>query len=78
MRKPSFRRLRQSRIPSVWRMTRKNTFHQTAESAPPAKAEPTARIDPLERETPRSAMMGFLKYALLEDYETAARFARRP
>ena len=45
---------------------------------PPAKPEPTARIDPLERETPRSAMTGFLKYALLENYETAARFARRP
>ena len=45
---------------------------------PPAKAAPTARIDPLERETSRSAVMGFLKYALLEDYETAARFARRP
>jgi hypothetical protein len=50
----------------------------TSAAKPPAKAEPTARIDPLERETPRSAMTGFLKYALLENYETAARFARRP
>jgi len=40
----------------------------------PAKTEPTARSDPLGRETPRSAMLGFLKYALLEDDETAARY----
>ena len=33
--------------------------HSAAQS--PAKPEPTARIDPLGRETPRSAMMGFLK-----------------
>ena len=44
----------------------------------PAKTEPTARIDPLGRETPRSAMLGFLKYALLEDYETAARYLQPP
>ena len=46
----------------------------TSAAPPPAKAEPTAPIDPLGRETPRSAMMGLLKYAEREDYETAARY----
>jgi MscS family membrane protein len=41
---------------------------------PPAKAEPTASIDPLGRETPRSAMMGLLEYSERDDYETAARY----
>ena len=50
--------------------------HSAAQS--PAKPAPTARIDPLGRETPRSAMLGFLKYALLEDYETAARYGVCP
>ena len=40
----------------------------------PTKTEPTVRVDPLERETPHSMMMGFLKYALLEDYEIAGRY----
>ena len=44
----------------------------------PANTEPTARIDPLGRETPRSVMLGFLKYTLLEDYETAARYLQPP
>jgi len=39
---------------------------------PPAKAEPTAPADLLGRENPRSAMMGLLKTAEREDYETAA------
>jgi hypothetical protein len=39
---------------------------RTSAAKLPAKAEPRARIDPLERETPRSAMISFLKYALRE------------
>ena len=46
----------------------------TSSAPPPAKAEPTAPIDPLGRETPRGAMMGLLKCAENEDYETAARY----
>jgi MscS family membrane protein len=41
---------------------------------PPGKAEPTAPIDPLGRETPHSAVMGLLKYAERHDYATAARY----
>ena len=41
---------------------------------PPAKAEPTTPTDPLGRETPRGAVMGLLKSAGREDYETAARY----
>ena len=40
----------------------------------PAKAHTTAPIDPLGRETPRSAMMGFLKYEERQDFATAARY----
>jgi MscS family membrane protein len=40
----------------------------------PAKAEPATPIDPLGRETPRSAVLGFLKYVEREDYENAARY----
>ena len=40
----------------------------------PAKADVTIPVDPLGRETPRSALMGFLKYEQLSDYETAARY----
>ena len=46
----------------------------TSAAPPPAKTEPTAAIDPLGRQTPRSAMMGLLKYGESEDYETAARY----
>jgi MscS family membrane protein len=46
----------------------------TSAAPPPAKAEPTAAIDPLGRQTPRSAMMGLLKCGEDEDYETAARY----
>jgi MscS family membrane protein len=43
--------------------------------APPAaKAEPAATIDPLGRETPRSAVMGLLKYVERQDFATAARY----
>jgi len=40
-------------------------------AAPPTKAEPT---DPLGRETPRGAVMGFLKYEEQDDFATAARY----
>jgi MscS family membrane protein len=40
----------------------------------PAKAEPSALIDPLERETPRSAIIGLLKSEEREDYANAARY----
>ena len=40
----------------------------------PAKGEPSATIDPLQRETPRNAVMGFLKYAERQDFATAARY----
>lgn len=41
---------------------------------PPPKAEPTAPIDLLGRQTPHSALMGFLKYDQRADYVTAARY----
>ena len=44
-------------------------------AAPPAsKSESATPTDPLGRETPRSAMMGYLKSEEHEDYETAARY----
>ena len=46
----------------------------TSAAPPPAKAEPTIPFDPLRRDTPHSAMMGFLKCTEREDYETAARY----
>jgi MscS family membrane protein len=49
---------------------------QLPESAapPPPTAEPTASVDLLGRQTPHSAMMGFLKYDQRGDYATAARY----
>jgi MscS family membrane protein len=41
---------------------------------PPEKAETLPAIDPLGRQTPRSAMLGFLKCMEHEDYENAARY----
>jgi len=43
-------------------------------AAPPTKAEPTAPIDLLGRDSPHSAVMGLLKCTEHEDYETAARY----
>ena len=43
-------------------------------TSPPAKAEPSAKVDPLGRETPRRAVMGFLKYAERQDFANAARY----
>src|SRR5271170_549826 len=42
---------------------------------PPAgTAEPAPTIDPLGRETPRSAVIGFLRYEERQDFTTAARY----
>jgi MscS family membrane protein len=46
----------------------------TSTAPQPTKTESAKPIDPLGRETPRSALMGFLKYEQLEDYGTAARY----
>jgi MscS family membrane protein len=46
--------------------------------APEAKTEPAAPLDPLGRQTPRSAMISFLKYQASGDYATAARFLQLP
>ena len=43
-------------------------------SPPPPKTEPATPIDQLGRETPHSAIMGFLKYEQRGDYGTAARY----
>ncbi len=42
------------------------------------KAEPAAPVDPLGRQTPRSSLIGFLKYGAIGDYATAARFLQLP
>src|SRR5215469_9445732 len=47
-------------------------------ASPPAKAETPAIVDPLGRETPRSSMMGLLKYEAREDFATAARYLQPP
>src|SRR5271165_3643138 len=47
-------------------------------AAPPAKAEPAAPVDPLGRETPRSAVKGLLKYSEREDFATGARYLQLP
>lgn len=47
-------------------------------SGTPPKVEPAAPIDPLGRETPRSAVNGLLKYAERQDYTTAARYLQLP
>jgi MscS family membrane protein len=46
----------------------------TPAAAPAAIPTPPAPIDPLGRETPRSAMMGLLKYGTQQDFATAARY----
>src|SRR5271165_3818173 len=47
-------------------------------AAPATKAEPAAAVDPLGRETPRSTVMGLLKYAERQDFATAARYLQLP
>jgi MscS family membrane protein len=46
--------------------------------APEPKAEPAAPLDPLGRQTPRSSLIGFLKYEASGDNATAARFLQVP
>ena len=46
----------------------------TSATPPPAKAEPAAPIDLLGRKTPRSALMGLLKYETKQDFATAAQY----
>jgi MscS family membrane protein len=46
--------------------------------APEPKAEPTAPTDPLGRQTPRSSLIGFLKYGAIGDYATASHFLQLP
>ena len=43
-------------------------------AAPLTHPEPAKVVDPLGRENPRSAFIGFLKYAESEDFATAARY----
>src|SRR5271155_3786250 len=48
---------------------------QLKSAAPPqADSGPAKVVDPLGRETPRSAFVGFLRYAEREDFTTAARY----
>jgi MscS family membrane protein len=47
-------------------------------SVPEAKTEAATPLDPLGRQTPRSSMIGFLKYQASGDYATAARFLQLP
>lgn len=47
-------------------------------ASPSPKAEPALPADPLGRETPRGAMMGFLKSLSREDYTTAAQYLQPP
>jgi MscS family membrane protein len=50
----------------------------TSPAHSPAKVEPTTTIDPLGRETPRAAVIGFLKYEERGDFATAARYLQPP
>jgi MscS family membrane protein len=50
----------------------------TAAPPSPAEAGPAKPVDLLGRETPRSAIMGLLKYEEREDYENAARYLQPP
>jgi MscS family membrane protein len=47
---------------------------QLPNSGAPSPAQAKAPIDPLGRETPRSALLGLLKYAERRDFATAARY----
>ena len=50
----------------------------TSTAPPPPKTEPTRPTDPLGRDTPHSAIMGFLKYEQRGDYATAALYLQPP
>jgi MscS family membrane protein len=43
-------------------------------ASPPAKTEPTAKIDLFGRETPRRSAMGLLRYGAGQDFANAARY----
>lgn len=45
---------------------------------PTAKAETETMVDPLGRETPRSAALGFFKYLQRQDFVTASRYLQAP
>ncbi len=47
-------------------------------AAPPAKTEPAGPVDPLGRQTPRSSLLGLLKYGSIGDYATASRYLQLP
>jgi len=47
-------------------------------SHPPPQTAPAGPVDPLGRQTPRSTVVGFLKYLALHDYVTAARYMQQP
>src|ERR1700742_2405156 len=47
-------------------------------AAPPSKTEPAENADPLGRETPRGAVIGFLKYLTRGDFAIAARYMQQP
>ena len=46
--------------------------------APPPKPASPATVDPLGRKTPRSAVLGFMKYVARGDYATALRYVQQP
>jgi MscS family membrane protein len=50
----------------------------TPAAPPPGKTEVAPPIDPLGRENPRSAVMGFVKYLDRDDFGTAARYLQPP
>ena len=50
----------------------------TSTAPPTPKTEPTRPTDPLGRDTPHSAIMGFLKYEQRGDYATAALYLQSP
>jgi hypothetical protein len=47
-------------------------------ATPPPKVEPAPPLDPLGRGTPRSSLIGFLKYEASGKYEIAARYLQFP
>ena len=52
---------------------------QPAKLAPqPTQTVPAQKIDPLGRDTPRSSVMGFLRYEDTGDYSTAAHYLQLP
>ncbi len=54
------------------------THAQLPPSTPPPKAQPAAALDPLDRQTPRRSLTGFLRYAAEGDYANAAHYLQLP